>query len=137
MSLLTKYRVVVDTNIFISGLLFGGNTKGILRLIENSKIILLISPQTLSELSEKLAHFEVSGTLKNEFLFLLKQIAVNIVPKRKIDIVRDKKDNVFLELAVEGKADFIITGDKDLLVLKAYRSIRILSPKEFLELMFS
>lgn len=134
MSLLTKYRVVVDTNIFISGLLFGGNAKEILRLIENSKIILLISPQTLSELSVKLTHFGLSSTLRNEFFLLLEQMSVKVIPKGKIDIVRDKKDNMFLELACEGKADFIITGDKDLLVLKIYKDIRIISSKAFLDL---
>jgi uncharacterized protein len=53
-------------------------------------------------------------------------------PVEKIDVCRDSKDNMILELAVAGKADFIITGDKDLKVLNPFRKIQILSPAEFL-----
>jgi putative PIN family toxin of toxin-antitoxin system len=49
-----------------------------------------------------------------------------------INVCRDPKDNKFLELAINGKADYIITGDQDLLVLNPFQTIRILTPQEFL-----
>ena len=52
----------------------------------------------------------------------------------KIDICRDPKDNIVLECAAAGKADFIVTGDKDLLALKSFRKIRIITPRKFLEI---
>lgn len=50
---------------------------------------------------------------------------------------RDEKDNKFLELAISGNADFIITGDNDLLVLNPFRTIQIITPKSFLEFIYS
>ena len=55
-------------------------------------------------------------------------------PVEKIDVCRDSKDNMILELAVAGKADFIITGDKDLKVLNPFQQIQIISPADFLYL---
>ena len=63
---------------------------------------------------------------------ILVRIGVFIEPKIEITECRDPKDNKFLELAVAGKADCIVTGDKDLLVLHPFRNIRIITPKEFL-----
>lgn len=54
-----------------------------------------------------------------------------IEPTEKTTVCRDEKDNMFLELAVEGKANCIITGDKDLLVLHPFRGIIIISPGNF------
>jgi uncharacterized protein len=58
--------------------------------------------------------------------------ALFIEPVVKIAECRDPNDNKFLELAVAGNADYIVTGDKDLLVLNPFRNIRIITPKEFL-----
>ena len=63
---------------------------------------------------------------------ILVRIGEFIEPKIEITECRDPKDNKFLELAVAGKADCIVTGDKDLLELHPFRNIRIITPKEFL-----
>ena len=62
--------------------------------------------------------------------FLMKSELVNIT--ETITVCRDVKDNQFLELAVSGKANFIITGDNDLLILNSFRNIEILTPHLFL-----
>ena len=67
------------------------------------------------------------------FLTLLVIEGTLIEISEKIEECRDPKDDKFLELAVKGKADFIISGDKDLLVLDPFREIPILSPREFIE----
>ncbi len=64
---------------------------------------------------------------------ILVRIGEFIEPKIEITECRDPKDNKFLELAVAGNADCIVTGDKDLLVLDPFRNIRIITPKEFLD----
>lgn len=61
--------------------------------------------------------------------------AVLIEPNEQVSICRDPKDNKFLELAVSGKADFIVSGDEDLLELNPFREIRILKPADFLQML--
>ena len=70
------------------------------------------------------------------FLNFINKYALWIDPVEKIDVCRDPKDNMILELAVAvaGKADFIITGDKDLKVLNPFQKIQIISPAEFLQM---
>ncbi|NQZ65388.1 putative toxin-antitoxin system toxin component, PIN family, partial [Crocosphaera sp.] len=74
----------------------------------------------------------VSYQIRNQFMIQLKLEAEIIIVFEEIDICRDPKDNKFLEVAVNGKADFIITGDKDLLVLNPFQGIEIITVNEFL-----
>jgi len=60
---------------------------------------------------------------------------IKIIPRKKINVCRDKKDNQILALCLAGDADFLITGDKDLLSLKKFGDTKILKPKEFLKLL--
>jgi len=53
------------------------------------------------------------------------------LPSEKIDVCRDKKDNFLLEVALEGKADYLITGDEDILVLGSFHNTKIIRPKDF------
>jgi putative PIN family toxin of toxin-antitoxin system len=69
--------------------------------------------------------------LRLDFLKYFRNYVKEIIISEQIKICRDEKDNKFLELAVNGNADFIITGDKDLLVLNPFRTIRIISPSLF------
>jgi len=134
MSSSTKYKVVLDTNVFISGLVYGGNSEKILRLFKDDQIELLISPQTHAEVLLKLPKFPLTNNYINEQDALIQAKATKVVPKKKVRVSRDPKDNMFLELAQEGKAKYLITGDKDLLTLKSFRGTLIVTPKEFLEM---
>ena len=97
----------------------------------------LASSETYAELEdviwrEKLDHYIAQDERERLLKRFLKD-AWLIKIKETITVCRDPKDNMILELATSGQADFIITGDKDLLVLNPFRSIRILTPAEFLK----
>lgn len=135
---MTKYKVVLDTNVYLSGIIFGGNARHILDLTIEGKITTVTSPAILLEISDK---------LKNKFHWNKEQIIVTIksiaklgevvTPKEKLQIVKkDKNDNKIIEAAYVADADFIITGDKHLLDIKKYQGIRIISPTQFLSIYF-
>ena len=76
----------------------------------------------------------ITPEVRHSFLSVFINEARVIEIKEKIQACRDPKDNMILELAVSGQADYIITGDKDLLALNPFRKIQILTPAEFLKL---
>jgi len=127
-------RVTADTNIYISALNFGGPPAEILRLAAEGDIRLSISSEIIGEVIE---------TLRRKFLWpdgriedlrrTLGEIAELVVPTVRIDLVDDDPDdNRILECAHAARADFIVTGDKDLLRIGTYDSTPILTVAEFL-----
>lgn len=133
---MTKYRVVLDTNVYLSGIIFGGNPKHILDLVIDRKITAFSSPAILLELSQKLQ--KKFGWSKNQILITIKTLAktaIVVSPKEKLNVVKsDKTDNKIIEAAVEAEADYIITGDKHLLQIKKYQNVKIVSPSYFLSI---
>lgn len=131
-------RFVLDTNILISAALFEQSLphKAFEKANEIGKMLVSIS--TLQELERVLerAKFDkyVSLDKRKIFLAYIAQNAELVPVTLTIEACRDKKDNQFLEVAVCGKADALITGDLDLLVLHPFENIPIISPKDFLEL---
>lgn len=126
-------KVVVDTNVFISGIIFGGKPKTILELVYTEKIQAVISATLLSELQEiLLKKFKFSESVVLDIEERIKDIFKFVYPTEQIMLVKDEDDNRILEAAMEGNCDFIITGDKELLHLHQYKGIVILSSDEFL-----
>ena len=133
----TKPKVVIDTNVLVSGLTFKGQPREVLDLAWKGEIEATISPFILKELT---------GTLKKDFGWSNEQIkntiqrikakTISIRPKIKVSVVKEKDDdNRILECAIEGNARYLISGDKKhLLPLKEYQGIKILSPAQFLML---
>lgn len=126
-------RIVLDTNILISALVYGGKPEQIYNLVLDKQIVAIISPILLSESTEiliKKFKFEL-GRIKQ-----LEKITKNnfamVNPSKIITLVRDEDDNRVLEAALEGKCSYIITGDRDLLDLKIFKNIKILTPDVFL-----
>ena len=106
-------------------------------LIQMKKIIMLYSIEIEKELIGVLAYpkFRVPSNEIQPIINNIRRNAVFILTKSKIDVIKtDFTDSIFLECAIDGKADFIISGDKHLLTLKEYQGISILSPSEFLYL---
>lgn len=136
---MTRLKVVLDTNIYLSGIIFGGNSKHILDLVIEGKITSFISPAILLEIAEKLER--KFNWNRNQIITVIKTISKTVVvinPKRKLNIVRaDKEDNKIIEAAVESDADDIISGDKHLLRLKRYCDTKIISPSQFLNNFFA
>jgi putative PIN family toxin of toxin-antitoxin system len=130
-----KLRVVIDTNVFISGLNFAGKPGEVLDLLIKEEIDVLVSPFILSELGSILRKkfgWEDKQVIK--VLELIKAKAIEVQPKHRVSVIKEKDaDNRILECAVEGEADYIISGDKrHILPLREYSGIQILSPDEFL-----
>jgi len=132
-----KYKVVVDTNIFVSAFLGSKNAKLIVRDILTDQHILIMSREQLVEIKAVLQRPKFCKHIHphelEEFISLLSFKI--IVPSNygKINDCRDAKDNMILEAAVYGNADFIISGDEDLLILNLYRWIKILNPVAFIK----
>ncbi len=127
-------KVILDTNVWIS-FLIGKRLAKIKYLIENGNITIIVTNQLLTELQivtsrEKLKKYFPKKSIK-EFIKLLESIAVNVKVSQKHFICRDPKDNFLLDLIDISKADFLITGDKDLLELNPFKTAQILSPSDF------
>ncbi|MBU2633941.1 MAG: putative toxin-antitoxin system toxin component, PIN family [Nanoarchaeota archaeon] len=130
-------RVVLDTNILISAFGWGGNPKQIFNEIIKGNLNLIISSKQFEELSKVLDYpkFDFSEEQKTRFKSLILEISIFVYPKEKVNIIKeDPSDNIFLETAITGKVDFIITGNNHLLKLKEFKGVKIVTPKEFLEI---
>lgn len=126
-------RILLDTNVIISALLFGGKPRMILLSVIRKQHIAITSTILLSELSDVLRKkFEYSKSAAIAVNTQMKKQCVIVSPAETIDVVADMPDNRVLEAATEGKCEYIITGDMDLLSLNSYRNIRIVTPDEFL-----
>lgn len=127
-------KVVIDTNIWISYLI-GTLLHGLDERILSKEIKIVVSEEMLKELSEVVTRpkFKNIFTKKRiKALFsLLDNYAIVVSPTQKIVACRDGKDNFLLEVALEGKADYLVTGDNDLLVLNPFQNIKIVKPKDF------
>ncbi|XZN98647.1 MAG: putative toxin-antitoxin system toxin component, PIN family [Microcoleus sp.] len=130
-------RFVVDTNVLISALLFNNSVP--FRAIElaEKQGMILYSEATLNELEQVLNRkkFNKYLSLEDRQVFLLKFISASelVSITEKIAVCRDEKDNKFLELAVSGNANVIVTGDLDLLVLNPFQSVEIITPDMFID----
>ena len=129
-----KKRIVIDTNNLISALGWEGNSRDLLNKVIDKEYEFIISIKQLEELKNVLDYpkFKFSEEQKRKFLEIIFKIVIVIKTKLKLNVCVDEKDNMFLECAVEGKADYLISGDGDLLRLKKFRNVKIVSVKEFL-----
>ncbi|WP_232826329.1 putative toxin-antitoxin system toxin component, PIN family [Cyanothece sp. BG0011] len=131
-------RFVVDTNVLISALLIKDSSA--FKAIQTIEKIgfTLYSDQTLEEITQVLQRkkFDKYLTIEERQEFILKFVekSESVIITESITVCRDSKDNKFLELAISGKADFIITGDEDLLILNPFQNISIMTISEFLKL---
>lgn len=133
---MNKQKLVLDCNVIISAFLFKNSQPRL--ALEKAKIcgIILLSESIINELKNVIQRQKfdryLSLTTREELLNDLLEFADKISPSETITDCRDPKDNKYLELAVSGKAQYIITGDKDLLILNPFRGINIIKPDEFL-----
>lgn len=132
MALSTKPRVVLDTNVFVSGIVWDGNPEKVLNLWLQEKFTLFISPAVLLEILAVLAKFKLPASLINQFKDLLENHAEKVIPHSRFNLCRDPKDNQFLNLCFACRADYLVSGDKDLLALRVFKGTKILKPREFL-----
>ncbi len=134
----TKPKVVIDTNVFVSGLTFKGKPREVLDLIWRGDIEACISSFIFKELEENLKKdFSWDRNQIKHTIEKIKAKTILIQPKNKVSVIEENDDdNRILECAIEGKAQYLIFGDrKHLLPLKEYQGTKILSPAEFLKLL--
>ncbi|RMG42110.1 MAG: putative toxin-antitoxin system toxin component, PIN family [Methanobacteriota archaeon] len=134
----TRRRCVLDTNVVVSALLIKNSIprQAFDKALDEG--VILLSMPVLLELDRILSKDKFNKYLRpqerKQFLAVLVREAELIKVTETIQVCRDPDDDKYLELAVCGKADVIITGDGDLLVLNPFRGIKIVTPGEFLKL---
>lgn len=127
-------RIVVDTNVYISAALRGGVSETVLQLAAASKIRLVVSPALVEELEEKLRdRLDWNRERIRVFVRAIRDLAETVRPEVRLSVVKeDDDDNRVLECAVAGEAALIVTFDRDLLRLRRYESIGIVTPQQLL-----
>jgi|SRR3989339_62361 len=129
-------RIVLDTNIFVSGIHWKQGASG--KVIDSwleGKIELVSSQEIIDEIVETLRDFKISMPVDKIILWVsvIADDALIVEPSVSFDVIKeDKDDNKFLEAGVEANADYIVSQDNHLLKLKEFQGIRIVKPEEFL-----
>jgi len=127
-------RVVVDTNVIISALLFGGKPANILELARKKLIINIISEYIFMELQEVLVNkFFWQPKIAQETEAWVKSFSEVVYPEKHLAVISHSADNRILECGLEGNVDFIITGDNHLKNLKIFQGISIKDPAAFID----
>src|SRR3989338_1769750 len=136
-----KIKLVLDTNTIISGLLWKGIEFELLQTIEQQKALLFLNADILMEIHrilhyERLKKYIILSELSPEQLIEKITALAHIISGNtpKTSLCRDKEDEKFITCAILSNAKYIITGDEDLLVIKQYKNIKIITTKEALEL---
>ena len=127
-------KVVIDTNVIISSL-WGGNPKKVLALWQQGYFKVLVSLPILQEYQKVLNRFKLSEDDLEAFLslFTAPQFSILVRPRYQHHVIKeDPSDNIFLDCALEGKANCIVSGDIHLLKLKIFENIPILTPTQFI-----
>jgi uncharacterized protein len=128
-------RVILDTNIIISSAL-GGALVLVLEKWDEGKFTVIVTTDVVSEYFEVLNRpkFKLTQETIDKITRYIYQFSEFVVPEEQIRFIEDDpKDDKFLEAAIAGKVDFIVSGDNHLLALKEFRSIPIISGREFLD----
>jgi putative PIN family toxin of toxin-antitoxin system len=128
-------RIVADTNVFISALMFDGLPARFLDLAFAGSFVLVTSPVLLDELDDKLrTKFRVSFEDADQVRSRLERVSEQVSTSPTLSVVEDDPDDDrVLECAIAGRADYIVTGDRHLLNLVSYEQIPILTVREFMD----
>ena len=126
-------RIIIDTNIVISGAFFNGLPKTILKSVADEKFDVFISDEILKEYHKSVNEmlekdkYHLNFALFEAFMKSIKMIE----SKSNVKICRDPDDDKFINCAIDAKAIYIVSGDKDLLTIGQYEDIEIVTAKEF------
>lgn len=127
-------RILLDTSVLISAIVFGGAPRSVLELGLRGQLRLVTSPYLLAELERVLVNrFRFSSDAAREVGTELEGVSLVVEPAEMPRISRDRADDEVLAAAHAGKAEWIVTGDDDLLALTSYAGIAIVRPRRFLD----
>lgn len=132
-------RVVVDTGILVSALIRPSGTIGdVLHTLRDGRFTAIYSTPMMLEVTEVLSRPKIQEKYHiqpDDITALINLVRLRgelVIPKQTVTACRDPKDNRFLEAALAGTVDAVVTGDEDLLVLNPFEGIEILQPAELL-----
>lgn len=128
-------KIVIDTNVLISGVFFGGFPGKVLNAVITEKITACATTEIIHEYEEIIQEMvdRKQGHINTNILQPLVQLMHIIKPVSNIKISRDSDNDKFIGCAVDAHALYIVSGDKNLLVIKEYENIQIITAKEFCE----
>ena len=130
-------RAVIDTNVLISAIFWTGSPKRLLNRVRRGEVTLVTSRVLLDELKEILVRpdkpFKLTEEEADRVVKAMQNVAEVVETQSQVRVCRDEKDNKVLECAVDGRAEWIITGDAHLLELQSFKNVRIVTVAEFLE----
>ncbi len=129
-------RVVCDTNVLLSGFLFGGHCRKIIRLISEGRIDGFITSALTTELEGILQRpkFGLAATQIAVIIDLVRQTFVTVSPMESVQVIKDDPDDdAVIEAALAACAELVVSGDSHLLDLKEFRGIRIVSPASLMK----
>ena len=131
-------RIVIDTNVLISGVFFGGFSRKVLSAVVGQRITACATAEIINEYEEIVQEMigRKQGHIDRAILTPLINALDIIEPITHIEICRDPDDNKFLECAKDSHALYIVSGDNDLLVIEEYENIQIMTAKDFCEKYF-
>ena len=126
-------RIVPDTNVILSAIFWKGNSYEVIRRGLIGEYRLITSSEIIEEVRQKLrVKFRFPEEKIEQQTQLMLRVFEVLEPRRVVEVARDKNDNKILGCAADAHAEFIVTGDNDLLVLKKFESIQIVTPAQFL-----
>ncbi len=134
--------MVLDTNVWVSAMVWGGSPAKIIKASEEGRILIMMSEEVIEEVSRILAYdrlrkiYEEAGVSRETLIGTMLRIGKLVGVETRLNLIReDSSDNKFLECAVDGDADYVVSGDEHLLKIGRYKGIRILSVTQFLKLL--
>jgi putative PIN family toxin of toxin-antitoxin system len=128
-------KLVVDTNVLLSSFISAGPPRIIVNRIRDRLDLLCLSPAILEEYLIVLQRAGIAEDLLSSLVSLLRDLdrTLPVLPSQHVEVIRDDpSDNMFLECAIEARADYVISGDRHLRRLKSFRGIEIIAPREYL-----
>ena len=130
-------RIVVDTNVLVSGILFGGRPAELIRFVLMHAVSAVATQEIIEEYQSTLDYLlEKYGGRKVSIPLDIICSAMEIIPAQsRVKVCRDPDDDKFISCAMDGRCYYIVSGDKDLLTLKKYRDVKIVTVSEFFELL--
>ncbi len=135
-------KIVLDTNVWVSALLWGGKPAEIIQKAEQGKVSILITEDIIAEISRVLAYpklekiYRTANKRKQDLIEQVLKIAKFVKVTNKVEVIQEHPaDNKFLECAKDAKAEYIVSGDKHLLNVVVYKKTKILAANDFLKLL--
>lgn len=135
-------KIVLDTNVWVSALLWGGKPAAIIEAAEQGKVNISISEDIVAEISQVLAYhkfqriYQATGLRREDLIEQVLKTAKFVKVTNKLQVIHEHPaDNKFIESALAAKAEYIVSGDKHLLNIVAFGKIKMVSVNDFLELL--